>query len=128
MQVLNSLWFNPGATSSCVGIVRAKTPQGEIKTFIGVGAGYDENADTKTVADWGATFPEAAGNALFGATAEPAPPADQVSLDEFVKRANQEILLFAKEWKKRANRDPLLPSTFSMNEWRRAYAEISNKG
>lgn len=54
-------WFNGRA---CVGVVRVDTGY-EIKYYIGVGKGYDEQDDIMFIASFGSTFPVAAGEVLF---------------------------------------------------------------
>lgn len=54
-------WF---AGQSCVGVVRVDNGY-EIKYYIGVGKGYDEQDDIAFIASFGSTFPTDAGEVLF---------------------------------------------------------------
>lgn len=65
MEVLDSIWFTSGA--HCIGIVKMKTEYGEIKYYIGLGAGNDQEADEQHITHFGARFPETAGKLLLGA-------------------------------------------------------------
>lgn len=60
MKILNVMWFNK------VGIVRVEDEFDGIKYYIKDVDGLNEEADTWKVADWGSTFPKAAGDVLFG--------------------------------------------------------------
>lgn len=62
MKILNAMWFNK------VGIVQVENEYDGIKYYIKDVAGLNEEEDTWKVADWGSTFPKAAGDALFGVT------------------------------------------------------------
>lgn len=64
MKILDVMWF---CGRSNVGIVRVEDEWDGIKYYIGSGfAGYDEETDKKFITDWGSTFPNHAGDALFG--------------------------------------------------------------
>lgn len=54
-------WFNG---RSCVGIVRVNNGY-EVKYYIGVAKGYDEDEDVQFITAFGTTFPPAAGKVLF---------------------------------------------------------------
>lgn len=54
-------WFNGRL---CVGIVRVNNGH-DVKYYIGVAKGYDEDDDVRFIAAFGAMFPTAAGNVLF---------------------------------------------------------------
>jgi hypothetical protein len=59
------VWFTAGA--GVVGIGRMVDDiTGEVKYYISVVDGYNKQADEYRVLNWGATFPAAAGFALFG--------------------------------------------------------------
>ena len=63
MKVLSTYWFNGG------GIVRVETDYEGIKYYIGTWGplgGMNQAKDADFIADYGNTFPTAAGNALFG--------------------------------------------------------------
>ena len=64
MKILETYWFIGG------GIVRVQTDYEGIKYYIrGLGEDMnDANTDEQYIADWGSTFPKAAGDALFGMT------------------------------------------------------------
>lgn len=64
MKILDVMWFGGG--TGCVGIVRTEDEYDGIKYYIGKADGHDEAVDTKHIADWGSTFPTAAGDVLFG--------------------------------------------------------------
>lgn len=62
-KILDTAWFN-----GC-GIVRVNDPYDGIKYYIGTydaRCGYDEKKDAEHIADWGLTFPNDAGDVLFG--------------------------------------------------------------
>jgi len=74
----NVVWFT--ASSHVIGIVRVEEHPfdydddgnlvkndftGPYKYYIGIGAGYDEQADFQRIRDWGAKYPRPAGDALF---------------------------------------------------------------
>ena len=53
MKVIETLWFT--ATDGCIGVVLGKDEvTGESKAYIGLGAGFDEAADTRHIVEWGA--------------------------------------------------------------------------
>lgn len=71
MTILDVRWFN--GARGLIGIVRvemdddaSEQPQKVIRYFVGPGSGLDAAHDSQEIADWGARFPEAAGEALFG--------------------------------------------------------------
>ena len=62
MKILDTYWFNGG------GIVRVETEYEGIKYYIGTWGplgGMDEAKDSDFIADYGNTFPNFAGDALF---------------------------------------------------------------
>lgn len=73
MKILETYWFNGG------GIVRVLDDYEGIKYYIRGTAGDDQDTriaasekdDAQYIADWGSTFPKAAGDALFGMTELP---------------------------------------------------------
>jgi len=61
MKILDTYWFQGG------GIVRVEDEYEGIKYYIkSVGFQLNQDADSQHIADWGNTFPKAAGDALFG--------------------------------------------------------------
>ena len=63
MKILDTRWFNR------VGIVQVEDPYDGIKYYIKEIDGLNkEHEDARLIADWGSTFPSAAGDALFGVT------------------------------------------------------------
>jgi hypothetical protein len=68
MKIIDVMWF---CGSSNVGIVRVEDEYDGIRYFIGSppmaeSSANTEEQDMKWIADWGSTFPKAAGDALFG--------------------------------------------------------------
>jgi hypothetical protein len=61
--ILGVRWFSGRAT---IGVVRVQTEYDEIKYYIGVGSGRDEDEDVQSIASWGTKFPTLVGNVLFG--------------------------------------------------------------
>lgn len=71
-MITNQIWFT---SSQCVGIVQVvqehqkseyrQTGQADYKYYIGVGWGEDEKTDASYIAEHGAPFDTAAGDALF---------------------------------------------------------------
>ena len=57
------LWFNGRST---VGIVMAEDELGEIFYLIGAGDGLNETIDVNLITSFGARFPDAVGDMLFG--------------------------------------------------------------
>lgn len=58
------LWFTGG--HGCVGIVAVADKAGRMRCYVGLCGGIDPDADSQTVADWGAKFDNpAARKALF---------------------------------------------------------------
>ena len=68
MKIHNVLWFSSG--KGLVGIVRATQDDGEQGYWIAPADGFNEVIDANMVAAHGARFPDAAGQALFGARNE----------------------------------------------------------
>jgi hypothetical protein len=63
MKILDTRWFNR------VGIVRVSDPYDGIKYYIKEIDGLNkEDEDARLIADWGSTFPNDAGDVLFGVT------------------------------------------------------------
>lgn len=61
MKILNVYWFDGG------GIVRVETDYEGIKYYMkGLPVMTTEEEDSRIIADWGSTFPNEAGDALFG--------------------------------------------------------------
>lgn len=58
--IIGVRWF-----AGVVGIVKVDVPYEGIKYYIGVGSGYNEECDTKYIADYGNTFPKEVGDLLF---------------------------------------------------------------
>lgn len=63
MQVLGVRWFSG---RGCVGLVRVQMPYEGIQYYIGPADGLDEEMDVVQIAEWGARFPDDAGDLLFG--------------------------------------------------------------
>lgn len=63
-KILDAMWFCAGHGN--VGIVRVSTEYEGIKYYIGQCDGIDDEVDRQYIADWGSTFPAAAGDVLFG--------------------------------------------------------------
>lgn len=67
MKVLNVIWFS---ARSCVGLVQCQTEYEGVKYYIGCppgeDKGFNEEEDIQWIADWGAKFPQEAGDLLFG--------------------------------------------------------------
>lgn len=63
MKILDVRWF---CGRSNVGIVRVEDEFDGIKYYIGACKGMDEDMDKQWIADWGSTFPQDAGDILFG--------------------------------------------------------------
>ena len=64
-QALDWTWFT--STKGTIGIVKVKTHQGDIEYRISAVDGFMEKMDVLQVVAWGAKFPAAAGEAIFGA-------------------------------------------------------------
>lgn len=60
MKILDVMWFNK------VGIVRVEDEYEGIKYYIKDVHGLSEELDKQSVASWGSTFPNDAGDVLFG--------------------------------------------------------------
>ena len=56
-------WFT--SVDACIGIVKVETQYDGVQYFIGACSGYDEEADSRWIADWGGRFPVDAGKVLF---------------------------------------------------------------
>lgn len=63
MEILGVRWFSG---RNCVGLVRVDIPFEGIQYYIGPAEGLDEDIDTVSIAEWGARFPDDAGDLLFG--------------------------------------------------------------
>ena len=64
MTPLKALWFNGG--KGTIGLVKARTDQGEIMYLIGAADGLHEVIDVNNIANLGARFPVEAAEVLFG--------------------------------------------------------------
>lgn len=64
-EVLGVRWFSG---RGCVGLVRVNMPYEGIQYYIGPADGLDEQLDVLQITEWGARFPDAAGDLLFGIT------------------------------------------------------------
>jgi hypothetical protein len=53
--ITDVLWYTP-ITGECIGIVTGKSAEGELKRYIGVGFGVDEDSDALDIARHGAKF------------------------------------------------------------------------
>lgn len=76
-------WFNGRGT---VGIVMAEDELGEIFYLIGAGDGLNENIDVNLITSFGAQFPLAIGNALFGVQPVAKRPASAKRVSAVVKK------------------------------------------
>lgn len=63
ITAIRCLWFQGRGT---IGITMAEDEAGEIFYFIGAGDGLNENIDVNLITSFGARFPNAAGDVLFG--------------------------------------------------------------
>jgi hypothetical protein len=61
---LDVMWFT--STKGTVGVVKVDTPYDGIEYRISAVDGFMEKMDVLQVMAWGARFPDAAGEALFG--------------------------------------------------------------
>lgn len=67
MNILGVTWFT--SSRGTLGVVRAECEDTrEVKYYISAVDGFNEAVDTNCVLAFGARFPTAAGNALFGIT------------------------------------------------------------
>lgn len=64
MTPLKALWFSGG--KGTIGLVKARTDQGEIMYLIGAADGLHEVIDINNIANLGARFPDEAAEVLFG--------------------------------------------------------------
>ena len=62
MEVVDVRWF---CSTTNVGIVKVNDQYSGVKYFISACEGKDVKQDIKFIADWGSTFPTAAGDLLF---------------------------------------------------------------
>jgi len=65
MKILESVWFSPGGGMHLIGIVKTLNKIGEIKFYIGTGIGLDKEEDEKSIAEYGARFPNSCGEKLI---------------------------------------------------------------
>jgi len=65
MKILESVWFSPGKGAHLIGIVKTLNEIGEIKFYIGSGKGNDKDEDEKSIAEYGARFPNECGEKLI---------------------------------------------------------------
>lgn len=63
-KAMGVMWFN--TTKGTVGIVKVITEYGDIEYRISAVDGFMEKMDVQQVVAWGARFPDAAGEAIFG--------------------------------------------------------------
>lgn len=63
-SALDWKWFT--SSKGCVGIAKVKTYDGGIEYRISSVDGFLEKMDVQQIVAWGARFPDAAGEALFG--------------------------------------------------------------
>lgn len=63
MKILDATWFTN--RDGCTGIVAVEDEYEGVKYYIGHVRGASESQDAQYVAEWGSTFPIAAGEALF---------------------------------------------------------------
>lgn len=68
-KILGVRWFSGRDT---VGVVRVDVPYDGIKYYVGAGFGHNEHDDQQHIANWGARFPNDAGDLLFGIIRESA--------------------------------------------------------
>ena len=66
-EALKVKWFT--GTKGTVGIAKVKTFDGEIEYRISPVDGFLEHMDVQQIVAWGARFPDAAGEAMFGGAA-----------------------------------------------------------
>lgn len=66
-EALNVKWFT--STKGTVGIAKIKTTEGGIEYRLSPVDGFLEHMDVQQILAWGAHFPVAAGEALFGGAA-----------------------------------------------------------
>ena len=66
-EALKVRWFT--STKGTVGIAKVKTTDGDIEYRLSPVDGFLEHMDVQQVLAWGAHFPVAAGEALFGSEA-----------------------------------------------------------
>ena len=63
-EALKVQWFNnPKGT---IGVAKVKTHEGSIEYRISAVDGFLEHMDVQQIVAWGARFPDAAGEAMFG--------------------------------------------------------------
>ena len=65
IEILESVWFSPGDGMNLIGIVKIKNEFEEIKFYIGTGEGFDKEEDEKSIAEYGARFPNECGEKLI---------------------------------------------------------------
>jgi hypothetical protein len=66
-EALKVQWFTN--TKGAVGIAKVKTHEGNIEYRISAVDGFLEHMDVQQIVAWGARFPDAAGEAMFGGAA-----------------------------------------------------------
>ena len=64
MNINNVMWFTN--KNGCIGIVQVDDEYDGIRYYISSVEGVNEEYDKRHVAEWGASFPKYAGDALFG--------------------------------------------------------------
>jgi len=62
-KIIDVMWFTE--SQGTLGIVKADDEYNGVRYFIGSCSGVHEETDKEHIADWGAKFPKAAGDALF---------------------------------------------------------------
>ena len=80
---IKCMWFNG---RGAVGIVMAEDELGEIFYLIGTGDGLNENIDVNLITSFGARFPSAIGDALFGVPAVVKRPASAKRVSTVAKK------------------------------------------
>lgn len=63
-KILEVHWFTPGKAQGIIGIVLVRE-DGELKAYIGIAEGVDEELDKVNIAEWGSHFPMEATKGLF---------------------------------------------------------------
>jgi hypothetical protein len=66
-EALNVKWFN--GAKGMVGIAKVQTVHDGIEYRISAVDGFLEHMDVQQIVAWGARFPDAAGEAMFGSAA-----------------------------------------------------------
>lgn len=69
MKIIKTTWFSN--SQGTIGIVMTETEENGIRYHIGKAIIGDEGEDAQYIADFGASFPKEAGDALFGILPSP---------------------------------------------------------